>query len=287
MGAKWHRRIVCDLRRDLNSKVSITVLRAFVDDSGSGGDSQWYVLGGYIGTVEGWDLFDSQWQAVLDEPPKIAYFKSSEAESLRSNGPWAGVSQEARNKKIDALIAVIQRCAYQAIYIRVRQKDYDEIIKANVPPVWDDAYYYLFPAFISAAITMEKYFGENQPIEFVFDNHERFENPSRLQYGQMQGMGRFAGRIVNVLYRDEKKSLPLQAADLLAWQVRRAFCVPGEPRRAHFDSARNCVQHHYGYVICRKDLEDIMQAMEGEARRYAASLGYPLELLAPWKITKR
>jgi hypothetical protein len=52
------------------------VLKAFIDDSGSGGDSPWYVLAGYLGTVEGWDLFDGQWEEVLHEPPYIEYFRA-------------------------------------------------------------------------------------------------------------------------------------------------------------------------------------------------------------------
>ena len=61
------------------------MLKAFIDDSGSGGDSEWYVLAGYLGTIQGWDSFDAQWMDILNRHPRIAYFKSSEAESLRSD----------------------------------------------------------------------------------------------------------------------------------------------------------------------------------------------------------
>jgi len=67
----------------------MAVLKAFIDDSGSGSDSPWYVLAGYLGTVEGWDSFDGQWEQVLHEPPRIEYFKSSaELKKLQVEG-WA------------------------------------------------------------------------------------------------------------------------------------------------------------------------------------------------------
>ena len=55
--------------------VTSYMLRAFIDDSGSGGDSPWYVLAGYVGTTEAWNAFDKPWREMLDDPPKLEYFK--------------------------------------------------------------------------------------------------------------------------------------------------------------------------------------------------------------------
>src|SRR6516164_5038315 len=102
------------------------MLKAFVDDSGSGGDSLWYVLAGYVGTVEAWDSFEVPWRAVLDSPPKLEYFKASEAESLRPDGQWAGVSKNERNARLNSFIRVISKSANRAFHVRVRQRDYNE-----------------------------------------------------------------------------------------------------------------------------------------------------------------
>jgi hypothetical protein len=127
------------------------MLRAFVDDSGSGGESPWYVLAGYIGTAQGWESFDGLWRSVLSCPPALKYFKSSEAESLRPEGQWSGVTKEERNARIDDFISVIGRCALRAMSVRVRQADYNELIKPYVPECWDNAYYHLFTGIIAAA----------------------------------------------------------------------------------------------------------------------------------------
>ena len=42
------RRAMAGLRHDYFGKVYVSALKAFIDDSGSGGDSPWYVLAGYI-----------------------------------------------------------------------------------------------------------------------------------------------------------------------------------------------------------------------------------------------
>jgi hypothetical protein len=59
---------------------------AFVDDSGSGGDSAYYVLAGYVASKDEWGAFIEDWQSVLDLPPQMKYFKMSEAESCALTG---------------------------------------------------------------------------------------------------------------------------------------------------------------------------------------------------------
>jgi hypothetical protein len=229
------------LRHDYFGRVCVNILRSFVDDSGSGGDSPWFVLAGYIGTVEQWDAFDEPWRRVLDGPPKLDYFKSSEAESLRADGQWAGITKDQRNQRITSLIEVIGQHTLRSMYVRVRQQDYDEVIKPYVPPEWDNAYYFLFTGIIAAGTSVEKYTGSSRPVEFFFDNTNRHEKKqSRVLYGQMAERPQLSTRVVNVHYEDEKEFLPLQAADLLAWQVRRRLCVDYEDPRPQFESALNC-----------------------------------------------
>lgn len=246
------------------------MLTAFVDDSGSGGDSPWVVLAGYVGTVCDWAGFDSNWSKVLESQPRIEYFKSSEAESLK--GQFLGASVDQRNAKIEALINVVGRHAQRAICARMRQEDYNDIIRPNVPEIWDDAYFFLFPAFIVAVLSMEKYHGKSEPAEFICDSSQRVDKRAVKLYDQLNRLPQFAGRIIDVSFQSDKECLPLQAADLLAWQVRRFFCVPDEPRRAHFEGARDCPkQDSFSAILSRNDLKELLVPMEKNARDYAAA----------------
>ena len=49
--------LVCGLRRDRYGEFHVTVLKAFIDDSGSGGDSPWFVLAGLRRICEGMERF--------------------------------------------------------------------------------------------------------------------------------------------------------------------------------------------------------------------------------------
>jgi hypothetical protein len=254
------------------------MLRAFIDDSGSGANSTWYVLAGYLGTPEGWDSFDPQWAEALKAHPRISYFKASEAESLRLDGQWAGVTKEQRDKKIDLLIEVIARCARRAVCVRMRQSDYDDLVKGNIPTSWDRPYYFLFTIMVGAAINIEALDGMSEPVEFVFDSDQTHERGFRAMLPELPRMQSIGGKLVSVTRDDDKVALPLQAADLLAWQIRRFFSVK-EPRRRHFHSAQYSLpEEPHTFVLDRLKIVNVMSDMRQTAAARAKDLGRSTDL---------
>jgi hypothetical protein len=257
----------------LNPSLISQILKAFIDDSGSGGDSPWFVLAGYISSADRWDSFTAEWGQKLSAPPAIQYFKASEAEAL--NGQFDGFSEAERNEKIDSLIPTIQKYARQPISVRVMQKDYDEIVKPHVAPHLDNAYYFLFMSFIFSGTSSEKYFGSSEPLAFIFDSSERFERPSKRLYEDVADGLKLRNRVGEILYRDEKVFLPLQAADLLAWQVRRFFWAKSEPKRKHFDDIRKCDIPYFDDILNRKLLRSMVEKMYQKEQEIKLKLGMP------------
>ena len=252
------------------------MLKCYIDDSGSGGDSKWFVLAGYVGTVAGWDRFDEAWRNALDDHPRIDYFKSSEAERLRDQ--FCGFTEQQRDAKIDALIEVIGSCADRALSGRMRQRDYNEIAKGQIPERYDSPYYLLFPTIIAAAVGMERIEGKGEPIEFVFDTDQRFERLKYEMVTKLRPLRSFSG-LLNVSYCDDKEALPLQAADLLAWQIRRAFSKTDEPRRRHWDAALGCPpMKPHTFVFTREKLVDMIGELKNEVAEFCAKNGKRFEV---------
>src|ERR1035438_8201059 len=75
----------------------MAVLQVVVDDSGRG-QPPYLVLAGCILDVERWTAFTDLWQAILDEHPRIEYFKMQEANGREDQ--FAGFTSEARDKKL-------------------------------------------------------------------------------------------------------------------------------------------------------------------------------------------
>jgi hypothetical protein len=65
--------------------------------------------------------------------------------------------------------------------------------------------------------------GSNEMIDFVFDNQPGMKVKTARMYAQFRTM--FPNwRLGRVGFAGDKKVLPLQAADLIAWQTRRFVC---------------------------------------------------------------
>jgi hypothetical protein len=162
----------------------------------------------------------------------------------------------------------------------MKPKDYEAVIRGNVPPEWDNPYYFMFMAIITAFTSVEMIAFNDELIEFIVDTQQGADKRSKILYGQMTAHERFAKRIVAVSYCDDKKVLSLQAADLLAWQVRRAYCVTDEPRRPQFDAARNCIDKSFMTDITKDDLIRYLALAEARIALFEETTGLKV---TPWQ----
>lgn len=192
-------------------------LTAYVDDSGSDRGSPIYVLGGVVLPADWWERVSKEWKWVLDAPPRIEYFKASEVGD-REKGPFRAFTGKEREQKVNALVDVL--CTYHplALSVSLEWKVFEEFRSLHrLPPAVNDPYFYLYYGIISLATRKAKLEANPTPIDFVFDNQGEVGDAA-LEWYEF-----FAGRIPTgftlgkkPLFGDEKKCLPLQAADLFA-----------------------------------------------------------------------
>ena len=94
----------------------------------------------------------------------------------------------------------------------------------------DNPYTLLFQQIILAMAVRGDLYGVNVPCDFIFDTQVGFSAEIQEQWPQFKEVVKSASRtdlpaLVGDLpiFRDEKTFLPLQAADLYAWQMRNYF----------------------------------------------------------------
>src|SRR5207248_2732953 len=119
------RAMVCGLPGKKRAARRLMAFQAFIDDSGSGVPV--FVLSGYVSSVDWWESFSDEWQALLDEPPKLAYFKMREAASR--SGQFAGFKIEQRNKRLEKFIALVNHAAQMSVASVVPMKHYKRILE--------------------------------------------------------------------------------------------------------------------------------------------------------------
>jgi hypothetical protein len=197
-------------------------LQAFVDDSRSDVDGRNFVLAGYVHSAERWLQFSDDWKAALDAPPKIEYLRMVEAENLRDQfNKW---SEEDRDAKVNKLGEVIYEHNPWSFECWVSERAFNEIVKPVAPYDLKNPYMVCFYGAIVTVARLHESERITTPVDFVFDEQgglgafvvswydwvKQWQDPS---------IAKLLGSMP--IFRDDKKMLPLQAADLLPWHLRR------------------------------------------------------------------
>lgn len=201
---------------------------AFIDDSGSGGDSLFYILAGYSAPESTWAAFWPDWQSALALAPKLEYFKMSEAESLK--GQFAGFSPEERTKRVNEFIDVILDHDLQEASIGISAPAYQEIFYPIMHRSHASPYYLALIGMVSALAGINRYSGSSELTDFIFDEQVGMQTRAvRMYVGIKRHFPeRQFGRIA---FKSDREMIALQAADLIAWQNRRFRCTLDEPLR--------------------------------------------------------
>ncbi|MFC3077811.1 DUF3800 domain-containing protein [Phenylobacterium terrae] len=228
------------------------MLIAFIDDSIGRQSDQRLFLAGYLTRDDIWAAFTLEWQAQLARAPAIEQFHMVEAQGLR--GPFQGWSVEARDAKVMSLARLIARYPLFSFQFSVSMTEHKQYFGDSVPYGLSKPYNVCAQALASGLARCLYQQGFREPIEFVFDTQEGADidltvlwpwirRSSPGPWRELLGTPRFA---------DDRHALPLQAADMLVWHIRRmhdgtdqpgalpaANLVHGEVHlEAHIDRAR-------------------------------------------------
>lgn len=197
----------------------VMVMQAFIDDSRT--DGRVLILAGYIASSEKWASFAREWQSRLDMRPKWRSFKMSKIGQSSDPERWerAGFFYRVIEEHCKAFVAL-------AVDIEALNRVVDEL---RLPDRLRNPYIVGFRALIDFIAQYQVELGIDEPIDLIFD--ERGEKQS-----VRDGFAVFAENcppeIRSRLGREPRFETdddfnPLQAADMLAWLVRRHWLDKG------------------------------------------------------------
>jgi hypothetical protein len=223
----------------LRARKALVVLQAFIDDSASDrSEDKRLVLAGYIHTAEQWALFADEWAAELAKPRWL--------KSLHMSAGFPGFSRAEKEAKLEALASLIVKFKPVSIECAVSRRDYEELLRPHAP--YDLRHPY-FPCFVGILNGVAKTLadeGWSGPADIIFDEQGSIGPNAALWYVPIKhGQPDLAAYLGGPpIFRDDEQVLPLQAADLLAWHVRReAEGVMTDHQRMIADTIR--VKHRY------------------------------------------
>lgn len=207
------------------------LIQAFVDESGGKGQSRHMVLAGVVASAYSWAEFSKEWKACLNAHPTIPKLKMSEAAAL--SGAFGRFSESARDEKLRNLAQVINRHVSFMASSVIRMEAAELHITGGVKP-FRDPYFLPFHTLIMGICLDLWDHGIRERFEIVFDEHVIFGPRAHRWYPLMKEIIKYkepeAAQILpgDPMFRTDDEFMPLQAADLFAWCIRRNTDNPEE-----------------------------------------------------------
>lgn len=226
------RALVSGLAEPWRSRRLMLMLQAFIDDSGTTGDTPVFVLAGYLSSEWKWEAFADAWQEVLDlpEPKPIDVFKMAEARQFRHrHSRFFGFTQQELDARLLKLVDVIDRHVEHGVVSVVPIDLYEKHFKGLFnPDALDRPYFLSFFGMMVKLTSLTQRLKLGDRIDFIFDT-QGGESKSLLvsQFEQFVGIAppevkALIGGSIPKFEREEDFK-PLQAADMLAWHARRYY----------------------------------------------------------------
>ena len=198
-----------------------------------------FVLAGFVSRVRLWEVYSHEWDRVLKRQPEVPFLSTNEA--FQQTGCFAGWSKDEIEKRLLKLVEIIQHRVDGGTIFTLDHAGYKEVMtKVEKLPLTLKEQRKLRmlknPFYVGFHTVVVRVLGEHwaahahtqERLEILFD--QGIDREKRLRNGYrdlIDGIGKEFPDHVKLLvnkeaeFRDEKVFLPLQSADLLAWNVRR------------------------------------------------------------------
>jgi hypothetical protein len=159
----------------------------------------------------------------------IRYLKMSEANAL--TGQFEGWSKEAREKKLRGLTRVIRHFEPMSFEFSVSLEEHDRIVKPSSPRGLGNVHFSCILGVTFSVARCVHGQGASVPIEFIFDQQHGVGEDFQFFFESLkEGLARGPRSLIHGVpaFKDDRECLPLQAADMLAWHIRREHdvCTP-------------------------------------------------------------
>ena len=177
-----------------------------------------------MATHSAWDRFIPRWRQMLCDtgPYPVDAFHAADVEARRP--PFDGWSDKAREDLVqNALNLIADKSLCQNLYAiscSFVLPDYHLLAqgkKSSVADHYERCYRVLYQNIVSRWVF--------NGIEFVFDEKEKVKGRVQSHFyrvkEQLDEMPDYRGKLESCSFQDDREAVPLQAADLLAYEVRR------------------------------------------------------------------
>jgi hypothetical protein len=224
---------------------------AYFDESGTHEGSAVVTLAGYLSTAERWEVFDAQWKPSL-EKYGIEFFHM--ADFAQRQGQFRNWPEDKRRECLKELHDIISANAIGSVGYGLSRAAYDAIVCAKADDFMGGPYGLLASTLLIDFSGLLRLLGVRSLVAYRFESGAEGIGQVATIFDRniaSPGHSEFH-RVLSFGTEDKRKFTPLQAADILAYELyeqlpRQLGLDPKPPRPFPLPSLAR-VPHLWGYI---------------------------------------
>jgi hypothetical protein len=206
----------------------LLILQVVFDETGLGQTEpdQAFIFAGFLGSARQWEAFVHAWKPLLEKPP-----------ILRAKGFKNTLRRKRNNKRMLGFTSVLRECeGLRRVSVTIPNKAYKIAVLDEIPKwqgrldtealeLLDNPYYFgFYVMMMQVLLPMVQSLGDKAELEVIYD--ENIQEAEKVKSGYREFLAQTPE--AKQLRREPRsenddKFMPLLAADLLAWHMRRDF----------------------------------------------------------------
>jgi len=197
-------------------KQFLGVFTAYLDESGTHKESDVVAVAGFISDTSRWKKFSQEWQKALDDYG-LEYFHMTDFENRQKQFKnWEG--QERKNR-LNRFLRIIKKHVLYSVGWVVPRQSFDAIFSDPAKAICGDAYGLAAIACVRSSakimVSMDSW------AEYVLETGAKGRGALLWisREGQKDPEWRDNNRMQSLKFQDKRRFLPLQAADILAYEL--------------------------------------------------------------------
>ena len=199
------------------------MLTAYLDETGHSKDEKQRFNGmaGLLAPSISWEQFEVRWKKTL-ENFKLPFFHMKDFATFRRN--YAGWSEAKRRDLYGTLLTHIEAADAFPVGSILAMKDFRSLT-AEQQDYFGDPYYVGFLSVTGFLARIgDGVLKSGSKVALVFSDHMEFKNQALRDYEMItEGGGLIRERTYSPVFRDMREFVPLQAADIVAYELYKEY----------------------------------------------------------------
>jgi len=236
----------------------VIVLKVAMDESGVHDESPVVTVGAYVARPVQWQNWTKRWN-VAKRPIKV--FHAVDCQNLV--GEFKGWDEGKRNDLVKRCLPVIAEGDFPGVVVGIQMHEFEMALagRDDLKSIFGTPYTACFQWVVQIIMNFALGAGNRERIGFVHEFND-YRQEALEAFGWIKKHGNPLGNIVGLQFADKKDYVPLQAADILAYEGNKRLRDPSRRERRSWTALDPDKSRIFAAYYGRDNMSGLIQRLE-------------------------